>query len=90
MPGIEGIRIRRLPDGEFHQAPEMTWAGRKLNVELSGAPAPELAVGILVEIQWAEGLCLGVLEEVSQERLSVQVEHAVRWEQVEWIQDVWG
>lgn len=91
MTEAVGIRIRRLPDGEFHEAPQMAWRGRILEIGLSaGTRAPELAAGVLVEIQSAEGLYLGVLEELSPERLGVRVEHAVRWEQVEWIQDVWG
>jgi hypothetical protein len=91
MSEAVGIRFRRMPDGEFHQAPEMAWRGRILEIGLpAGTLAPELAVGVLVEIQSAEGLYLGVLEEASPERLCVRVEHAVRWEQVEWIQDVWG
>ena len=86
-----GIRIRRMPDGEFHQAPEMAWRGRILEIVLAaGTPAPELAAGVLAEVQSAEGLYLGVIEEAGQESLKLLVEHAVRWDQVEWIQDVWG
>lgn len=82
--------MRRLPDGEFRQAARMAWLGRRLEIGLTHSSAPELAAGVLVEIQSAEALYLGVIEEVSPEGLLVLVEHAVRWEQVDWIQDVWG
>lgn len=91
MSEPEGNKIRRLPEGEFHEAPEMAWRGRNLELGLSArTSAPELSAGVLVEIQSPEGLYLGVIEEANQGRLHVLVEHAVRWEQVEWIQDVWG
>ena len=86
-----GIKARRLPDGVFCEASEKAWRGRILEIQLAAdGPVAEFTAGGLVELRSETELYLGVVQEIEGKTARVLVEHYLRWDQVEWIEETWG
>ena len=82
-----GIKLRRLPDGQFFDAFEIGWKGRLLEIDLAGSDMP---VGSLLEIERASALHLGEVQRRIGQTAVVLVEHTLDRTRLKQIQEIWG
>jgi len=87
MPDRAGIRVRRLPDGEFHDAAQISLEGRFLELNVT---AEELSVGALLEIESGPILFWGELQQKNGVTAIVSIEHSLDTSRLQPIREVWG
>ena len=87
MPAEIGVKVRSLPDGEFHHASEIGWKGRLLELDVRNGIFP---LGTLLEIEHGAMVYLGELQQLNGSKLVVAIEHSVNRETLKPIQEVWG
>jgi hypothetical protein len=82
-----GVRVRRLPDGEFHDALQLSLEGRFLELETQEETLP---LGSLVEVERGPTLFWGQLQQVEGTCVTVSVEHSLDTSRLQPIRDIWG
>ena len=84
------IRIHRLPEGEQTEAEAVSWNGTLLEIELPAtAAAPEIAAGVLAQVDAADTVFLGEIKLRQGTRLIVAVEHTIDRQALAGIQELW-
>jgi hypothetical protein len=81
------IKVRRLPDGEFSDAVQVSSAGHFLEFETSGHPHP---LGSLLEIEQGSMLYWGELQQVDGATARVCIEHSLDRSRLQPIREIWG
>ena len=81
------VRLRSLPDGAFHDASELAWKSRLLELDITGI---DLHPGALLEIQCGSMLYFGELLRNDGSTASVLIEHSVDRARLKQIQQTWG
>ena len=81
------MKVRRLPDGEFSDAFQVSAGGRFLEFESSG-PLPPL--GSLLEIEHGSMLYWGELQHIEGYTARVFVEHSLEGSHLQPIREIWG
>jgi len=87
MPEKVGVRVRRLPDGEFSDALQTSSDGRFLEFEL-GCGA--FSQGSLLEIERGTTVLWGELRTVSGSTARVWIEHSLDRSKLQPILEIWG
>ena len=82
-----GVRLRCLPDGAFHDAFELAWKSRLLELDVTGIELPQ---GALLEIECGSMLYFGELLRNDGSTASVLIEHSVDRARLQAIQQTWG
>lgn len=81
------MRLRRLPDGAFHEAVELGWKGPALEVGLTDL---ELPLGALLEIECGSMTYFGELQQKSGSTALVLIEHSLDRAKLGPIRQAWG
>jgi hypothetical protein len=87
MSATVEMKLRRLPDGAFHQAVELGWKGRMLEVDLADLDLP---LGTLLEIERGSMIYLGELHQKSGSTARVMIEHSLDRAKLGPIRQLWG
>jgi hypothetical protein len=87
MPDRVGVKVRCLPDGDFHDALQVSSEGRFLELELTGESLP---LGSLLEIEQGSMLYWGELQQVEGTTATVFVEHLLDSSGLQPIREIWG
>jgi len=87
MPERVGVRVRRLPDGEFRDALQTSSDGRFLELDLRGEV---LSLGALLEIERGSTLYWGELLELAGATALVWIEHSLDRSKLQPIRETWG
>jgi len=86
MPEKVGVRVRRLPDGEFSDAVQTSSDGRFL--EFEGGEV--FSQGSLLEIERGSTLLWGELRALSGSAARVWIEHSLDRSKLQPIREIWG
>jgi hypothetical protein len=87
MPERLGVRVRRLPDGEFRNAFQTSSGGRFLELDVTGE---ELSLGSLLEIELGTTLFWGELLQLVGSTAVVRIEHSLDTSKLPPIREIWG
>jgi len=87
MSNRVGVRVRRLPDGKFRDAAQISLEGRFLEVDVTGEALP---LGALLEIENGPTLFWGQLQQIKGSSAIVSIEHSLDTSRLEPIREVWG
>jgi len=87
MPDRPGIRVRRLPDGAFQDATQISLEGRFLELNVTGE---ELPLGALLEIESGQTIFWGQLQQTNGVTAIVSIEHSLDTSRLQPIREVWG
>ena len=87
MPERVGIRVRRLPDGEFRDAIQTSSGGRLFELDVTGET---LSVGSLLEIEDGSTLYWGELLQLLGSTAVVRIEHSLDRSKLQPIREAWG
>lgn len=88
MPERGLMKVRSLPNGDFHDMQETGWDGNMLHLAFSG-DGMGFSRGVLVEIQGESQLYLGEVRHCSGGAIKVLVEHALDSARLAAMQDTW-
>jgi|SRR5580700_6577496 hypothetical protein len=84
------VAVRRLPDGEWHEALLHGLDGQLLRIGLAPTPAAvSLRIGDLVEVTCENTLYLGEIRSLQNATMVIGVEHALDRQTLALIQQVW-
>jgi len=86
MSDTVGVRVRRLPDGPFHDALQISLEGRYLELDIT----EELPLGSLLEIERGPTLYWGQLQQLEGTTATVWLEHWLDSSRLQPIREVWG
>lgn len=87
MPEGMGIRVRRLPEGDFCDALQVSTNGRFLEVTLPGESLP---LGCLLEVEHGSSLYWGELQQLVGSTAIVCIEHSLDRSKLQPIGQIWG
>jgi hypothetical protein len=87
MPGKVGVRVRRLPDGEFRDALQTSSGGRFLELDVTGET---MSLGSLLEIEHGSTLYWGELLQWVGPTAVVRIEHSLDRSKLKPIRETWG
>lgn len=87
MPERVGVRLRRLPDGDFREARRITSQGRFWELDLAGETFP---LGSLLEIEQDSTLYWGAVQELDGSTATVWIEHSLDRSRLQPVREVWG
>ena len=87
MPERVGIRVRRLPDGEFRDALQTSSEGRFLALDVPGEGLP---LGSLLEIERGPMLYWGELLQLAGSAALVWIGHSLDRSKLHPIRETWG
>jgi hypothetical protein len=87
MPERVGVRVRRLPDGEFRDAIQTSSGGRLFELDVTGET---LSVGSLLEIEDGSTLYWGELLQLLGSTAVVRIEHSLDRSKLQPIREAWG
>jgi hypothetical protein len=87
MPEGVGIRVRRLPEGDFRDALQVSTSGRFLELTLPGEPLP---LGCLLEVEHGPSLYWGELQQLVGSTAIVCIEHSLDRSKLQPIGQIWG
>ena len=82
-----GVRVRCLPDGEFHDALQTSSEGRLFELSITGEM---LGLGSLLEIERGSTLYWGELVQLVGSSALVQIEHSLDQSKLQPIRQTWG
>jgi hypothetical protein len=80
------LRVRRLPDGRFSDALQVSSGGRFLEFEASD----NLPLGCLLEIEQDSMLYWGELQQLEGSTARVAIEHSLDRSRLQPIREIWG
>jgi hypothetical protein len=87
MSGQVEVRVRRLPDGAFREATQISLEGRFLELDIGGETLP---LGALLEIENGPTLLWGQLQQRKGDSAIVAIEHSLDTSRLGPIREVWG
>ncbi len=82
-----GVRFRRLPEGEFHQACPISTHGHFWQLDVTGEALP---LGSLLEIEQGSTLYWGAVQEVDGSKATVSIEHSLDTSRLQPLGEIWG
>ena len=81
------MKVRRLPNGEFSDAIQVSSGGHFLEFESSGQLPP---LGSLLEIEHGSMLYWGELQQLEGSTARVFIEHSLDRARLQPIREIWG
>ena len=87
MPEKVGVRVRRLPDGEFHEALETSLGGRLIEISVTDEAFP---LGSLLEFKRGSMLYWGDLVQLAGSTARIWIEHSLDRSKLQPVRDMWG
>jgi hypothetical protein len=81
------LKVRRLPNGEFYDALQVSSGGHFLELDVTGGSLP---LGSLLEIEQGSMLYWGELKHLEGSTVKVAIEHSLDRSGLQPIREIWG
>jgi len=81
------MKVRRLPNGEFSDALQVSSVGRLWELDVTGESLP---LGSLLEIEQGSMLYWAELQQIDGSIARVSVEHSLDRSRLQPIREIWG
>jgi hypothetical protein len=81
------VRLRRLPEGQFHPVLRVSTQGHFWQLDLGEEALP---LGSLLEIEQGSTLYWGAIQEIDGSKATVSIEHSLDTARLQPLSEIWG